>query len=347
MNVITGQALFNKFIYLRKEVVNPDYKITIMPGYKKGISGSTVGGYNIGINKYLDSNKKDAAVKVVTFMTSKEAQRDIVVNNFKILSGISSLYEEGEEICNENKDLCEYYKKIQPVNRPISKVEDYTRYSEKLRSIVYKYLYGNEQPEIVLKELDDVTRFYYLSVKSTWGIDLLINVLAFVKPYEVFDVIIDDGKNYQKCFVDSSILSSFQYFLAILNVFIIACSLVLSYAEWNIGETYYEIRYYMTIILMDSILFIIYVILKVVGINEYFSYFITRENSVHKEMQEFKKSQNEKFSTAITSSITDTKSTTTRSQIVGKLMEYHNHTSVSSEDALSTSLSKSMSKSVN
>jgi len=83
----------------------------------------------------------------------------------KILSGISSLYDE-KEVC-EVVD-CELFKSLQFINRPTSKFHDYYAYSEKIRSNLYKYIYGNGNITAteILNKVNDITRIYYVSIDS-------------------------------------------------------------------------------------------------------------------------------------------------------------------------------------
>jgi len=57
--------------------------------------------------------------------------------NNKILSGITSLYDE-EEVCKMVD--CKLYKGLQFINRPTSKSNDYYTYSEKFRNNIYRYI---------------------------------------------------------------------------------------------------------------------------------------------------------------------------------------------------------------
>jgi len=97
-------------------------------------------------------------------MTSKDIQRKFVLKD-KILSGITSLYDE-KEVC-EVVD-CELYKKLQFINRPTSKLNDYYTYSEKFRNNMYKYIYGNGNITAaeVLNEIEDITRIYCVTLNS-------------------------------------------------------------------------------------------------------------------------------------------------------------------------------------
>lgn len=159
-----GNGLFVKVWDMDLPFIYPSFKRSLLPGFKNNVSASIIGGYNIAISKYSPPENIQAAVSVLNFMTSKDMQRNVVLLG-KILSGITSLYDE-EEVC-EVVD-CELYKGIQFVNRPTSKSNDYYAYSEKIRNNIYKYLYGNSNITAteVLKEVDDITRIYYVSLNS-------------------------------------------------------------------------------------------------------------------------------------------------------------------------------------
>ena len=160
----TGNGLFVKIWNTNLEFIPPSFKRSILPGSKNGVSASTIGGYNIGISKYSLPENMKAALVVLTFMTSKEVQRKVVMIG-KVLSGITSLYDE-KEICDIMD--CELLKNLQFINRPTSKSNDYYNYSENFRNNLYKYLYGNGNVTAaeVLKETDDITRIYYVSLDS-------------------------------------------------------------------------------------------------------------------------------------------------------------------------------------
>jgi len=53
------------------------YKKSILPGNIEGISGSTIGGYNIGINNKISNNRKEKAIEVFKYITSWDIQKNI------------------------------------------------------------------------------------------------------------------------------------------------------------------------------------------------------------------------------------------------------------------------------
>ncbi|OUM63415.1 hypothetical protein PIROE2DRAFT_10076, partial [Piromyces sp. E2] len=135
--LLNGRFIFSKFWY------SPDfqYKATGLPDGKEGISGSTIGGYNIGINTYISDLNKIAAGKVIEFVNSKEIQEKIVISK-NLYSGIPSLYD-NEEVCKIVD--CELFKSVQLIERP--RESDYVTYSKNFRNYINKFLYGNESAE--------------------------------------------------------------------------------------------------------------------------------------------------------------------------------------------------------
>eukprot|EP00833_Pecoramyces_ruminatium_P008684 jgi/Orpsp1_1/1182716/evm.model.c7180000082382.1 len=111
-DMISGNSIFTKFWYSHNNF--PTYKKIPLIGYKKGISGSVIGGLNIGINKFISKDNINAAVKVVEFMTSMEIQKKLIME-YRSITAIQSLYKD-EEVCKVVD--CDLLNSIQPVTRP-------------------------------------------------------------------------------------------------------------------------------------------------------------------------------------------------------------------------------------
>ena len=156
---------------------SPNYNISPLPGIKEGISGTVVGGFNLGINKYIKEEKQKAAVTAFKHITSKEIQKKIVVMDYHYFSAIPSLYDD-MEVC-EVVD-CGFFKSIQPIVRPISAIADYNTYSEHFRKYIYDYLYGNNiSASEALKKINDITRFYEITIKTD---DSVVGLILFIIP---------------------------------------------------------------------------------------------------------------------------------------------------------------------
>jgi len=153
-----GEFLFTKYWYLP----SLPYNKTALPGNIAGVSGSTIGGPNLGISTYIDDSKLNSALIAFEFITSREIQKSLIINNH-LFSGIPSLYDDPEVCASVD---CEFFKSIQLIPRPTDKAKEYSKYSEKFRNYLFEYIYGNKSPEEVLKNIDDITRFYSLTIKN-------------------------------------------------------------------------------------------------------------------------------------------------------------------------------------
>jgi len=74
--LIGGQAIFVKFWTLTYSYLNMiPYTPSILPGMKKGVSGATTAGYNLGIDGSISPEKLEAAKTAYIYLTSKEFQK--------------------------------------------------------------------------------------------------------------------------------------------------------------------------------------------------------------------------------------------------------------------------------
>ncbi|ORX80432.1 periplasmic binding protein-like II [Anaeromyces robustus] len=174
-----GKAIFARFW---KTPVDKYYYTTPLPGYKKGLSASCVGGYNIVMNNNIDIERKEAAAKVIEFLLSEEIQMKYTKGEIMRHSVLREVYE-NKELC---KDFdCNLFKNLQMVARPSSLVEDYEYYSQTFRNYVYQYLYGNSTAQKTLKKIYDITAVYSIDYNSIIGkasmaiIVLIITIIVF------------------------------------------------------------------------------------------------------------------------------------------------------------------------
>ena len=152
------------------------YSQNRLPGGKPGISGSCVGGSNVGINLSSSPEKQQASATVIEYMTSRETQKRITMTQ-NVVSGIMSLYDE-EEVCEVVN--CKLIKSIQLVNRPIHVNNDYDSYSTFFRSHIFEFLYGNKTASQVLNEINDYTRIYNISLNTDETIYGLITLIILI-----------------------------------------------------------------------------------------------------------------------------------------------------------------------
>jgi len=153
------KVLFSRNWY--KNELKDKYYITALPGKKENISASSFYGYRIGVNKYInDNNFKKGAKIILSYMASEEVQM-MVPRNYGYFSGLDSIYY-NQTFCSEIKDLCNIYKSLQFVNKPLNiSDDDYELYSSKVKKYLLKFLYDNESNTIkaneTLSKIDNLT----------------------------------------------------------------------------------------------------------------------------------------------------------------------------------------------
>ncbi|ORX79595.1 periplasmic binding protein-like II [Anaeromyces robustus] len=147
---------------------NFTFGTTILPGNKKGISASTLGGWNLGVSKY--SNNPSITAKVVEFLTGKQSQKERALN-FGLLPTIESLYYD-KEVCSVI--MCSLYKKIQSINRPTND-ENYLEYSKTIYESIYKSLENSITPEEAINKIKRYTNVEYIE----WMNPITIIILGF------------------------------------------------------------------------------------------------------------------------------------------------------------------------
>ncbi|ORX80130.1 periplasmic binding protein-like II [Anaeromyces robustus] len=166
--------LFIKYWYSKPS--SSFIKFSPLPGLHEGVSGSTIGGYNIAITKYSNMKKRNEVIKVFKYITSKDMQRKLILEK-ALFSLIPSLYNE-KDLCE--KVDCEFYKKIQLIPRPTTVTDDYSIYSEQFRGKIYEYLFGEKKASEVMSELEDISKIYYITLRSNSSIGLIFLIVIII-----------------------------------------------------------------------------------------------------------------------------------------------------------------------
>jgi len=163
--------LFSSFWDIDHNITN--YKMSPFPGRIKGVNGSCVGGYLMGINKYIDDEKKRAAAEVITFFTSEYIQKEIILKKYQSFSGLFKLYDD-KKVCTFT--YCELIKSLQSIERPSSIINNYESYSNRFTSLVSDFLYHGKSTSSTMKELDDIIKIHYYSIKESY-LSLIVFIL--------------------------------------------------------------------------------------------------------------------------------------------------------------------------
>ncbi len=156
----------------------PNYKKYILPGKNEGVNGSVFGGFNIGINKYIDEEKLKPALEVIKYLTSEKFQKEIIIKQSKLFSGLSKLYDD-EECCQYVN--CDVMKETQFFHRPSSTMENYEYFSGKAVKFFQDFLNGHISVKEVLKDIENIININYFNINSTVGaIVMAIIIILFV-----------------------------------------------------------------------------------------------------------------------------------------------------------------------
>jgi len=161
--LFTDNFVFAKFWYTPYIPMISGNYVSHLPGVKEGITGSIIASNNLVINKYvMNENRRKAAAEVIKYFTSEEVQK-IIVTEFGLYSGMTSIYDD-EEICQRID--CEFFHSLQPIERPIFKLDNYRRFTSEFRNSIFSYLYGENTPEKALQQVIDITKYYYITAST-------------------------------------------------------------------------------------------------------------------------------------------------------------------------------------
>lgn len=160
--------------------------------------------YNIAINKYIKSDRITASVEVIKYLTSKEVQKKYIIEE-KILSPMKELYED-DDVCKVTE--CNLIKSIQPFsvinynNDFDFDLYDIDNYFRRYKEYLHEFIYDNSTISETIKNIDDITKFYKLTLDSNEsyiGIMILVSFLLCVAVILLL-LIIPYIKKYEKQF---------------------------------------------------------------------------------------------------------------------------------------------------
>jgi len=177
------------------------YEISALPGLKKGISGTSISGNSIGITKNIKKDKRDAAIEVLKFFTSKFYQKEVFRNKY-CLTAIDELYYD-EQVCNKN-GLCDLFRDVQFTVEPEFMREGQpVDYGKKYRKYIYQYLYGNKSIDDTLKQINDLKKIYFVSLDTENSYVGLICFLFFsvVTAFMILSLVFLFRENFRPFFM--------------------------------------------------------------------------------------------------------------------------------------------------
>jgi len=238
---------FNYENYYNKEDVSGFAPLNFapLPGREKGISSSSISGYNIGIPTYLSESRIKEVAAFIDKIASLTVQ-EAYVKETKNFSPLKNLYK------NENKNTenqtsnkrssengicslvdCEMIYNLEFYKRPSNSYgEEYETFvNEFYELLINGYIFGRISEEDnaakTLKKIDDLTRYYNISPSSFLGI-FVIGLLAIIIIAMIVSYIMMFNRKYNKYFV---FLNNTYW-----GIFLYGTILILMYGVVNLGE---------------------------------------------------------------------------------------------------------------
>ncbi|ORX86586.1 hypothetical protein BCR32DRAFT_240855 [Anaeromyces robustus] len=144
---------------------------------------------------------------------------------------------------------------------------------------IYEFLYScRESYESPFPELNSETTINAMKklkqIKNELSsVDILFNGLALARPYDIKNIIVDEGENFQICPVNNLLIKLSIIVMITFKCIIIIIISILIFMEWNIKSTFYDVRFILASIYVNIISFITFIILNFVTIKSYKLYF--------------------------------------------------------------------------
>jgi len=213
-----------------------------VPGKNPGTSGSSLYGYNIGISKYIDLEKKQQKLSIVLdYLFSEDMQKYLAItkNMYSPLSDIYSEKKEKSTTVDDNSVCksvdCKLISGLQFFNKPKNYYETYNektlsydKFAEEYLKIIDDYLYKNSSSvDETVKRIDMLTLNHYVKYTSSIGIVTIVLVAVIVLIMIVSYILMFNRKiNVLFVFLNNTYWAVFLY----------GTLLIISYAIVSLGE---------------------------------------------------------------------------------------------------------------
>lgn len=185
------------FVNFYTSLILDNYEISSLPSKIKDISGSILEGYNIGINKNISDEKKEAVLTILNYIFSKEFHKEILIKKYKLYTPLMELYED-DEVCSIIN--CEMMKKTKFIVNPLSFMKNFNLFSKKALKYFYEYIDGKKTAKETLNSIEDIFKIYYFSTNLTEG-----RIMCIILIFLICTIILSIGlifipkyKNYYK-----------------------------------------------------------------------------------------------------------------------------------------------------
>ncbi|ORX78624.1 hypothetical protein BCR32DRAFT_246995 [Anaeromyces robustus] len=113
-------------------------------------------------------------------------------------------------------------------------------------------------------------------------IDFILLGITLMKSHGVKTVTTNKGEKFQICHTDNILIKIILIIILTYKCIIILTLSILIFMEWNITETFYDIRFIMTSIYINIISFVLILIINsFININNHILYFIIKESLIY------------------------------------------------------------------
>ena len=112
----------------------------------------------------------------------------------------------------------------------------------------------------------------YSSILMIMIFTMILNGIVTISSYDLQNLTTSNEKNYDKCIMNKTFGSIVYYIIQFYNIFIISMSLILTFIEWNLQETYQDIKYLATALFMDILSIILLNIIDKIKFKNYIIY---------------------------------------------------------------------------
>jgi len=105
-------------------------------------------------------------------------------------------------------------------------------------------------------------------------IDIIMNLLIYIKPYTITKIRVVNGQNFQICELDNKIIEIIFILIKFLIFFVLS---FLIFIEWSMKNIYYDIRFFTAAIYIDILDYILIIMINFFKITNYKYYFVIKE----------------------------------------------------------------------
>ena len=106
-------------------------------------------------------------------------------------------------------------------------------------------------------------------------IDLIMNGLLFINPYEVKNIE-GNGEHFNICELRTTLSKIIEYIFVFAKCIVLISILLLIFLEWNMKSIMVDVRFFISTVYVDSLSFLLVLIINVFNVNSYIGYFIIK-----------------------------------------------------------------------